>query len=101
VAAGGDAARFGTTAVRDLIEQLRRRGAVRLTAKIFGGSSMHSALAAAGRDLGTQNVHIAEEILEAERIPVVAADTGGQAGRKLLFHTDDGTAFVRYLEARS
>jgi len=100
VAAAGDAARFGTTAVPELIEQLRRRGAVRLTAKLFGGSSMSSALAAAGRDLGTQNVRIAGELLDAARIPVIAADTGGPSGRKLLFQTDDGTAFVKYLEAR-
>ena len=95
-----DAARFGTTAIPQLIDQLRARGATNLVAKIFGGSSMNSALAAAGRDLGTQNVNVAFELLGTLAIPVAAGDTGGASGRKLLFHTDDGAAFVKLLEPR-
>lgn len=96
----GEAARFGTTAIGQLVDQLRQLGATQLSAKIFGGSSMSSALAAAGRDLGTQNAAVAHQALRELHIPIVAQDTGGSSGRKLLFHTDDGSAFVKYLEAR-
>ena len=95
VSAAGDAARFGTTAIEHVVGELRRLGAANLSAKVFGGSSMNSALAATGRDLGTQNVAVAMEALAAMRIPVLAADTGGSVGRKLLFQTDDGTAWVK------
>ena len=101
ISAQTEAARFGTTAIRQLVDQLRGRGATQLTAKIFGGASMNSALAAAGRDLGTQNVTVAQTILAELGIPVAATDSGGASGRKLLFQTDDGTAFVKYLEARA
>ena len=30
-------------------------------------------------------------------VEVVEQDLGGQRGRKLIFHTDDGTAWVRHL----
>lgn len=100
LASGGDAARFGTTAIPQVIEDLKRRGAKSLTAKVFGGSAMNSALAATGRDLGTQNAAVAMQILAEHRIPVAAIDTGGASGRKLLFQTDDGTAWVKYVEKR-
>jgi chemotaxis protein CheD len=96
----GSAERFGTTAIRQLVDQLRQRGARHLTAKVFGGSSMNSALAATGRDLGTQNAIVAMETLRELAISIAASDTGGASGRKLLFHTDDGAAFVKYLDAK-
>jgi chemotaxis protein CheD len=97
ISAAGDAARFGTTAIEQVVGELRRRGAGSLSAKVFGGSAMNSALAATGRDLGTQNVAVAMEALAAMGIPILAADTGGAIGRKLLFQTDDGTAWVKLI----
>lgn len=47
--------------------------------------------------LGDQNVARALEALEAEGIPVVARDTDGERGRKLVFHTDTGDAWVKVL----
>jgi chemotaxis receptor (MCP) glutamine deamidase CheD len=47
--------------------------------------------------LGTQNVRIARELLAAEAIPVIGEDVGGHKGRKLIFATDDGSAWVREL----
>jgi chemotaxis receptor (MCP) glutamine deamidase CheD len=34
-------------------------------------------------------------LLKQERIAVMAQDTGGSQGRKLVFNTDDGTAWSR------
>lgn len=100
ISGGGDAARFGSTAIRHVIAEMNRAGGTRLVAKVFGGSTMNSALAATGRDLGSQNVSVAVEELRALNIPVVASDTGGAIGRKLIFQTDDGTAWVKFLERR-
>lgn len=96
----GDPARFGTTAIVDLVDQLRRIGAMSLVAKVFGGSSMNSALAAAGRDLGTRNSEVACEMLRTLGVSIVARDVGGVHGRKLLFQTDDGMAWIKRLEKR-
>ena len=95
-----EASRFGTTAIPQLIEQLRALGARHLSAKIFGGSAINAALAAEGRDLGTRNVEVAVETLEAHRIAIVAKDVGGSSGRKLVFQTDSGHVWIKRLEAQ-
>ena len=96
----GDPARFGTTAIVDLVDHLHCIGATELVAKIFGGASMNSALAALGRDLGTRNSEVACEMLRTLGVSIVARDVGGAHGRKLLFQTDDGLAWVKVLETR-
>ena len=94
----GSEGRFGETAVPRLIDELLQAGTRRgsLQAKIFGGSCI---TAAPDRHdhLGLKNVNVALEILDRAGIAVVATDVGGARGRKLLFHTGEGTALVRYL----
>lgn len=93
-----DPSRFGATAIPLLAQQLRSLGARDLCAKVFGGSAINSALAADKRDLGTRNAEIAIEVLLKLEIAVVAQDLGGNRGRKLLFQTDNGYAWVKRLE---
>jgi chemotaxis protein CheD len=96
VSAQGDGPRFGTAAMRMLIEQVCAAGASRrrLRAKVFGGA----AITGAQRDpLGPKNAALALARLEEQNIPVVAQDCGGSRGRKLIFHTDDGEALVKLL----
>jgi chemotaxis receptor (MCP) glutamine deamidase CheD len=40
---------------------------------------------------------MAKAILQAEGIPIVAEDVDGERGRKLIFQTHDGAAWVRSL----
>jgi chemotaxis protein CheD len=87
--------RYGSLAVPLVLEKLEALGCRRadLRAKIFGGASR----AGEGKltaDLGARNVVIAEELLRAEGIPVLAADVGGTNARKLIFHTDDGAVWL-------
>ncbi len=91
-------ARFGSVAVPLLIEELRKLGANRaaLQAKVFGGGSIITAFRRGGA-LGDENVTLALRLLAEAGIPVLDKDVGGQAGRKVIFHTDDGTAWVRCL----
>lgn len=90
--------RFGETAVPRLIEQLIDAGAGpgRLEAKIFGGACIAAALQRQDH-LGLKNVDIAVQILDQSGIAIVAMDVGGTRGRKVLFHTGDGTVLVKYL----
>ena len=96
---GTAAERFASVALTRLLENLIAVGAVRanLNAKVFGGACVLDAFRAGGNDLGTRNVEVARAFLEAERIPITAEDVGGRAGRKLRFHTWDGSAWVRKL----
>lgn len=91
-------ARFGTVAVPALVEEVLRAGATRggLVAKIFGGASVIGAFKTS-RNLGEENAALARRLLEEAGIPVLDQDIGGTKGRKLIFHVDDGTAWVRQL----
>jgi chemotaxis protein CheD len=88
--------RFGDVATRELIEKLQRLGAEprRLQAKVFGGMNGRGSWP---RDLGTRNLDAALEQLDRFGVMVMARDVGGPRGRKLLFQTDDGQAWVRQL----
>jgi chemotaxis protein CheD len=91
--------RFGNVAVPQLIEALVKAGATRsaLVAKIFGGASVIGAMARGGRHLGEENALLALRLLEEAHIPVLDQDVGGSRGRKLVFFSDEGTAWVRQL----
>ncbi len=89
--------RFGGFATVRLLEQVLELGADRgrLQAKIFGGACVIDAFRA--RNLGTENVEVAAKALQEASVPVVEHDVGGQHGRKVVFHTDTGAAWVRAL----
>jgi chemotaxis protein CheD len=89
--------RFGTVAVPDLIAAVIKAGGrqAALRAKVFGGASVIGAFRA--RNLGEENASLALRILAEAGIPVLQHDVGGQRGRKLIFHSDDGSAWVRQL----
>lgn len=96
---GESSTRFGEVAVRRLIGAMLALGCARtgLQAKVFGGAHVLRPGDASGRDLGSQNAALALELLAAEHIPVLAQDLGGARSRKLIFRTDDGSAFIRRL----
>ena len=91
-------ARFGNVAVPQLVDALVRAGARRgaLAAKVFGGASVLAGLRH-GRRLGEENVALALRLLEEARVPVLDSDVGGERGRKLVFVSDEGTAWVKLL----
>jgi chemotaxis protein CheD len=93
--------RFGDVAVRTLIREVVAAGARRrsLQAKLFGGACVLRAFKGpnTGTHLGQKNVDMARQILIDEGIPVTAEDVEGDRGRKLIFQTHDGAAWVRSL----
>ena len=93
------AERFAPAALRRLLEQLLelRADKENLKAKVFGGACVLEAFREDRNDLGAKNVEAARHFLEVETIPIIAEDVGGRAGRKLVFHTEDGSARVRKL----
>ena len=95
----GQAERFGNRAVDLLIDRLLALGSgrERLRVKLFGGACVLDAFRDRQNHLGTQNVQVAREMLTAAEIPIVSADVEGRRGRKLIFHTDDGSAWIKSL----
>jgi len=90
-------ARYGNTAMERLLEAMLERGAStrRLIAKIVGGACVLDGFSNGRRSIGEQNVLLAREFLHEIDITVAADQTGGRRGRKLLFHTGNGSAYVK------
>jgi chemotaxis protein CheD len=66
-----------------------------LVAKIFGGSAILRTEKDYATSLGAANVVAALRLMKAAGIPVLAQETGGNQGRKVIFNTDDGIAWSR------
>jgi len=94
------APRFGNLAVGQLVAAVVAAGGRRdgLRAKVFGGACVLAAFKKdKGQHLGSRNVEVAREVLRVEGISVIAEDVDGNNGRKLIFQTHDGAAWVRSL----
>ena len=94
-------AKFPGTAVPLLLEEMRKLGARGpFTAKIAGGSSMFGALLPSGGiNMGERNVLSSRQALSDAGIPLAAQDVGGDYGRSVYFHLDDGRMLVRSLKS--
>ena len=93
----GKGPRYCNDAMEQLVEQMTGRGAfvARMVAKVFGGACVIPGFTGARKAIGTQNAEAAMKFLAAHEIPVRAEQTGGSRGRKLLFHTGSGQAYVK------
>jgi chemotaxis protein CheD len=98
---GGElSARFGDVAMPKLLDAMLARGSVLrdLQAKVFGGARvLNYRDDPPQRDLGAANFDLAFEFLEAQAIRITGRDVGGRHGRKLIFHSHLGDAWVKRL----
>jgi len=94
---GANDLRYGNTAMERLISAMQSKGAVteRLVAKVFGGACVIPGFSGAREAIGTKNVAAAREALTRHGITIRGEQTGGRRGRKLLFHTGHGAAYVK------
>ncbi len=95
-------AKFPETAVPLLIEQLKALGADprRLVAKLAGGASMFSQLVTPGTiQMGERNVLAARSALRTAAIPIIRESVGGERGRSVRFHLNDGRVEIRSVGA--
>ena len=89
--------RYGNVAIERLIDEIVSAGAStqRLVAKIVGGASILGSGGSTRQSIGDQNAAVARQVLQKHGIATIAEQTGGQRGRKLLFHTGNGCAFTK------
>lgn len=96
---GVSSSNFGNVAMPALLERLLALGAGAgdLEAKVFGGACVIGPLPHRERRLGAQNVERAMTFLREKGVLVASRDTGGTWGRKLVFHTATGVAWLKQL----
>lgn len=93
----GKGPRYASEAMPKLVEEMLSRGAfvARTIAKVFGGACVIENFTGPRKAIGAQNVEAALQFLAEHSIPVRVDQTGGRRGRKLLFHTGTGQAYVK------
>lgn len=93
--------KYADTAIPALIADLERRlgprARSRLLAKLVGGASMFSVTPEANSalNIGQRNQDAIEQVLAALRIPILARDLGGTAGRSLTLDTSSGIVAIK------
>ena len=94
-----DAARYGVNAMELLINGLMKKGASRkmLQAKIFGGAAVLSTVSDM-YGMGARNIAFVQKFLDAESIPLLSSDVGGEKARKIFFNTGTGEVLLKRIE---
>jgi chemotaxis protein CheD len=89
--------RYVDTAIHRLHDLFAMRGAGRgaIQAKVFGGACSMGK----GYDVGRRNVTQAFVTLESLGVRVAASSVGGSRGRKLIFRTDTGEVYMRFVRS--
>ncbi|CAN1558016.1 CheD Chemotaxis protein; stimulates methylation of MCP proteins [Rhabdaerophilaceae bacterium] len=84
----GAAFRYGNFAMEALINAVMKSGCARheLEVKLFGGASMNGLMST----VGLKNGEFARNYLKSEGIQVVAADLGGNFGRRIQYSPSTG-----------
>ena len=92
-------AKYVDSGLQKLLDDLECRGADRevACAKLAGGSSMLDI--SVGDAVGERNVEAAERALENADVQLVAADTGGSAGRSVSFCPVSGDVTIDRVDA--
>ena len=88
-------AKFATTAVPLLLNEMRALGAKGpFAAKIAGGASLFGKLLSAGGSMGDRNVAAVRAALEHARVDVKAEDVGGDTGRTVVLDVASGAMTI-------
>lgn len=91
--------KYARPAIESLYHELEKKfelQAEELTARLFGGASMFKTIHSKFlQNIGAENVNIARETLNELKIPIIAEDVGGTAGRTVTLFLNDGKILLR------
>lgn len=95
---GLESPKFGNVAIEKLIQKMTGRGASvdRMVAKIFGGAEVLN-LSKNSFDIPERNILIARDVLKQKKISIVASSIGGARGRKIIFDTETGKVYHKFI----
>jgi len=87
------ATRYGGFAMEQLVNSILKAGGdrYRIEAKVFGGGAVLRGVS----DIGMQNVSFAHEYLINEDFRIVAENTGGNQGRRIIYLTATGVVLMK------
>lgn len=90
--------RYGNIAIKKLIDNIESLGSNRanIKAKVFGGAEIISSNISQFM-IGERNINIAKEMLNDEKIQVVASSVGGKIGRKIIFDSLTGEVRQKFV----
>lgn len=91
-------AKFADTAIVQLLNDMKRLGARQnfIVAKLAGGAQMFAFSQSSDlMRIGARNVLSAKEQLIQHKIPIIAEDTGGNYGRTIELHSEDGRLVIK------
>lgn len=92
-------AKFADTGVEELVKQMEKLGAKRsrMVAKIAGGATMFTFQGSGTNvgQVGDRNVDAVKAKLRELKIPILAADTGANYGRTVIFYPESGDFHIR------
>jgi len=103
---GGNPGKFADTAIKAMVEEMEKLGSRRkdIKARIAGGACMFTIPGAVnprnvpgpclGMQIGDRNVEAAKEALRAQKIQLLAEDTGGNYGRTMRFDIASGRVAI-------
>lgn len=91
--------RWSDAAIAELLRQMLGHGAAlrRIRVKVFGGAQISPRNTQCGFRIGERNVESAIRLLGQHGLQVVSQSVGGHAGRKLVFESHTGNAWVKTL----
>ena len=90
--------KFADSSIEMMIKEMDRLGARPrdLQAKLYGGANMFPNIPGHGlTPIGDRNVEAVREVLGKHRIKIVEEDTGGIAGRTVVFDPEDGSVRIK------
>lgn len=89
--------KFGNVSIPKMIEQMVSIGCqtTNMEAKLFGGANINKTNLE-NMMIGKKNIIIAKEILAKHHIRIIAEDTGGTRGRRILMQSDTNKILLRY-----
>jgi len=89
------AMRYGSYSIERLINHIIARGGIRgrLEIKVFGGGNMFESQTR----IGDRNADFVESYLEAEALPIVAADLRGNRARSIRYNAVTGQIWMKKL----
>jgi chemotaxis protein CheD len=93
--------KYADSAIPTLLDRLVGSGSRpgSLQALLIGGAQMFPQGDASLASIGDQNVQTARRVLAEKRIPIVFEDTGGTAGRSVVYNNATGAVDVRTLQS--
>lgn len=91
--------KYGNIAIKTILDEMVKKGCNKknIVAKVFGGASSND-LSHLSRQylIGKNNIEIAKDILDKEKIKIISQDVGGFKGRKIWLEPSSGKVKLKY-----